>query len=336
MSDVFAETAKGGRYARRNPVLGEAVGDALVVARLEKVGGHQLWSVRCGCGAMQIRTSGQINSALRTRRPLACPECVAEYRRGSADYAREERQRDRLDRVLEGGPVWSIDETQSLCDGVMADLEAEYGSLPEPTLPLPIAVAVGWPYSARDTWMGDFAMRYAREEAAHRKSREAFEYKYAQEWGAREQARADSAAKRAAKQAAVQKINAEKEAAAIERRRSVWMAVQQGANVVDPDKIKAWWGLRSKTEPDRWWMDIEKNLIFGYRQKRNADGALSGLGVDNLEVSEIPFEIRGHVQRGPDFFAVEAPRCRVHGARCAQIRPNCPYLQSDYEAAHER
>ena len=152
---LYREVKTGGRYAPRIPVPGEAVGESRVIERIGLRPGRAgfnsrsaetIWSVACSCGSIQIRTSGQINHALRRGHSLVCPACVKEYQQGSAAYTMDERSRLRLERVLDGGPVWSHWETMTLQAEVLADLEEEFGALDED--PLSIAemqISVGWP-----------------------------------------------------------------------------------------------------------------------------------------------------------------------------------------------
>ena len=143
---LYREVKTGGRHAPRVPVPGEAVGESRVVERVGLRGKDAIWSVACSCGSIQIRSSNQINHALRRGYSLLCPECVKEYQRGSAAYSMDERSRLRLERVLDGGPVWSHWETMALQAEVLADLEEEFGVLDkDPLTVAEMQISAGWP-----------------------------------------------------------------------------------------------------------------------------------------------------------------------------------------------
>lgn len=142
---LYSEIKTGGQYARRTPVVGEFVGDSQVIACIGIRGKDSIWSTLCSCGSMQIRTSGQINNALRNHRSLPCPQCHKEHRGGEYSYRRDQRCLARLHRVLEGGPIWAHYETAELQQQVLSDLEEEFGCLDDKLSIEEMQIANGWP-----------------------------------------------------------------------------------------------------------------------------------------------------------------------------------------------
>jgi len=149
---IFRETAKGGRYRRREPCAGEKVGESKVIEPLgHDDRGATRWSVECPCGKLQIRSASSINYALRHARSLLCPECIGELARGRGIYNAAMRTHAAIERVLDGGPVYTAGEIQFMCDMVRADLEAEFGECEE-VVALPVWVDPGWWESKRPTY----------------------------------------------------------------------------------------------------------------------------------------------------------------------------------------
>jgi hypothetical protein len=144
---VFREAKVGGRFAPRSPIPGEVVGESRVLERLGTREGAIIWSVTCSCARIQIRSSNQINRAIRRGHSLLCPDCISEYRRGSAAYVVDQRSQARLERVLDGGPIWSDFETADLQAQVLADLEEEFGPLDKDShcTIAEMQISVGWP-----------------------------------------------------------------------------------------------------------------------------------------------------------------------------------------------
>jgi hypothetical protein len=108
------------------------------------------FEITCGhCQAPQTRTSAQINFALRKGFPIACPRCVAEGRVvRSCEYA------DIIaERVLDGGPFYTIGEVALMCKDVLSELEAEFGPMSrrdDELLPRDMEIGAGFPYSSGD------------------------------------------------------------------------------------------------------------------------------------------------------------------------------------------
>lgn len=172
---LYREVKTGGRYAPRIPVPGEVVGESRVIERIGVRLGSAgtIWSVACACGTIQIRSSGQINHALRRGYSLLCPDCVNEYQQGSAAYTRDERGKSRLERVLDGGPIWSHWETATLQAEVLADLEEEFGALDEDVFTVAeMQIGAGWPYQAKTPTVEEKEVKAVRnsERAAYRKA----------------------------------------------------------------------------------------------------------------------------------------------------------------------
>ena len=233
----FTEVKTGGRYARRNVVLGEMVGESEVVERLgfglERSRGI-LWSVKCVCGELQIRSSGQINAALRKGHSLSCPPCVKEYLRGSGAYLRDQRSLARLERVLDGGPVWSAYEIADLQAEVLSDLEAEFGPTVERTLTIAeMQSAVGW--KSNDT--------RTLEEKEAEKIRIADNYAYTRASEALDRAAKTANAveledcRRRARELVLRIRNDEFRQAQIEILTERWDQIIKGLDIVNPDKV---------------------------------------------------------------------------------------------------
>lgn len=168
--NIYTEIKTGGQYLARTPVAGEMVGDCKVIEWLGLRGKHAIWSTLCSCGSVQIRTSGQINQALRRRRSLPCPKCLKEYHHGAASYWREQRRLTRIERVLEGGPVWSDYETAELQQQILQDLEEEFGCIDKDSK-LSIGEmqpANGWPYQKKPPKKPQVAEEYWFNDSTYR------------------------------------------------------------------------------------------------------------------------------------------------------------------------
>jgi hypothetical protein len=142
-SDLYREVKTGGRWAQRSIAIGDAIGNSKVLRDLGISSHCRRFEVTCEyCMCKQIRSTGQLNAALRNHKKIACPRCVSEGR-----VARKLEFGDfRLERVLAGGPIYSHYEMQDICDAVLNDLIAEWGYPEEPKESFEIAD--GWPYSA--------------------------------------------------------------------------------------------------------------------------------------------------------------------------------------------
>jgi len=162
---IYREIPTGGQWARRSVTLGERVGQSIVVRDLGIVGRCRRFEITCQfCEAIQIRSAGQINAALRYNRPITCPQCLGEGRLARA----LETQDKRLARVLAGGPMYTCFEIDSICDGVRNDLEVEFGASTHDDIPISdMTIAAGWPYSA-NVPAKDAVAEYIGETAAER------------------------------------------------------------------------------------------------------------------------------------------------------------------------
>ncbi len=231
--EVFREARTGGRYAVRMPVPGEAVGDARVIEIIGKREGRgdTLWSVRCGCGKLQHRTTGQINLALRRGFSLSCPECWLELIRGKSAEAKAARAHARMLRVLDGGPVWSDSETIALANEVRAALEEEFGELPDEESewkPDDFVTAAGWPYSAHRR-VRDLEAEQERRlynKAAHANEARALAVERESLKTARDKEKEVEGAQRIEERAGYARY----------REREAWLAIMRGEDVVSPTK----------------------------------------------------------------------------------------------------
>ena len=171
-ASIFRETREGGRWANRQPIPGEIVGESKVLRSTTIVEGHQIWEVLCPCGKTQLRTSGSINTALRRGGSILCPECLRELRSGGflADWS--DRSTMRIERVLNGGPIWTAEETAALQTSVRRGLEEEFGPLdeerPHSLVDMQLDLT-GWPYSAQHTLS---AIEHAKRQAERAEERE--------------------------------------------------------------------------------------------------------------------------------------------------------------------
>ena len=80
---------------------------------------------------------------------MLCPDCLAETRRGMS----AERRSKLLERVMEGGPIYSFGEQQQICNDVREALEAEICPAEDPDdafSPNDLNIAVGFPHSGGD------------------------------------------------------------------------------------------------------------------------------------------------------------------------------------------
>lgn len=148
---LFRENKTGGRFAPRTPAVGESSSGSTVLRDLgvdEK--GRRQFEITCGrCQAPQTRNSGQINFAFRKGFPVTCPRCMVD------GYAARLLQRSDVitERVLGGGPIYTAWETADMCEGILADLEAEFGPMrrPEDELqPNEMKIGAGFPYAQGD------------------------------------------------------------------------------------------------------------------------------------------------------------------------------------------
>ena len=239
---VYTEIKTGGRYEARVPVVGEMVGDSRIIEYLGKRGGDCIWSALCGCGKMQIRSSAQINSALRRKHSLSCPECVTEYRTGRFGYLQDLRSAFRLERVLDGGPIWSDFEVIQLQDEIRADLEEEFGAIdPDSRMKLDdMQIAAGWPngrktQETRDREDVEAQMRKRRAKHASQQYRKAVEAPQ----------RVDAAEVRAIANALIDRMKKVKAlikeremlAGMAAMREERWARVMGGEDIVNPDKV---------------------------------------------------------------------------------------------------
>lgn len=149
--DVFRETDAGGRWCRRRIAVGDRIGTSTVRRQVGVFDGQTVFEVDCaGCGATQLRGAAQLNHALRWGREVSCPTCLTETNRGRR-YA---RAADRVDRVRDGGPVYTSWEIEQLCEQVRADLVEAFGVAETDDDRMQLAdmvSATGWPYSRAET-----------------------------------------------------------------------------------------------------------------------------------------------------------------------------------------
>jgi hypothetical protein len=152
--EPFHEIRTGGRYARRLPAVGDVVGRSVVLRDLgvsdENPQHGRRFEITCGrCQKPQLRFASHINAILRRGLSVACPDCVHEnFLVHSIEYA------DVItERVLNGGPMYSVGETEMICKDVLAKLEEEFGPAQNPDDefgPSDMMVAAGWPYSVNE------------------------------------------------------------------------------------------------------------------------------------------------------------------------------------------
>jgi len=266
---LYREVKTGGRYAPRIPVPGETVGESRVIERIgvrpgssDNVGSAgTIWSVACACGTIQIRSSGQINHALRRGYSLLCPDCVNEYQQGSAAYTRDERGKSRLERVLDGGPIWSHWETATLQAEVLADLEQEFGALDEDVFTVDeMQIGAGWPYQAKTPTVEEKEVKAVRnsERAAYRKAATALDRLD------KKARKPEIEALRARARELAKRVTDKKLAKAIaDIQREQWIRVMEGEDL-NPDRVTKKAGKARMTaekkqdEPERvflpWWL----------------------------------------------------------------------------------
>ena len=239
---VYTEIKTGGRYEARVPVVGEMVGDSRIIEYLGKRGPDRIWSTLCGCGKKQIRSSGEINSALRRKHSLSCPECVTEYRTGRFGYLQDEKSAARLERVLDGGPIWSAFEVIQLQNEIRADLEEEFGAIdPDSRMKLDdMQIATGWP-NGRKTQETRDREDVEKQKRRRRAEQERYQYQKAVEASKRaEVAEARTIANAFVER--IKKLNAlVKEKEMLEAldavRKERWARVMGGEDIVNPDKV---------------------------------------------------------------------------------------------------
>ncbi len=159
----YREIAAGGAWAPRVVNVGDRVGQSVVLRDLGVASQCRRFEITCHhCDCIQIRSTGQINAALRYGRPLVCPKCV-----GEGYLARKfEVQDRRLERVLAGGPMYTAFEIDDMCSSVLNDLEAEFGPSNDDTPISEMTIAVGWPYSAHEKKKTEDAVDEYVEESA--------------------------------------------------------------------------------------------------------------------------------------------------------------------------
>jgi hypothetical protein len=165
---ISRQVSTGGRMARRTIAVGDRIGQSVVLRDLGTSIKHRRFEVTCHfCERVQIRSAGQINNALRCNCPLVCPDCRREERiirmHAVQDY--------RLERVLSGGPMYTVAELDDICADVIEELEAEHGPVDEDATESPFNVDPGWPYTAqalkKDTvseYLAEFKEREWRRE----------------------------------------------------------------------------------------------------------------------------------------------------------------------------
>lgn len=153
-AEHFREAKTGGCFARRLPAVGDAVGRSIILRDLgtsdERPQHGRRFEITCGhCQKPQIRFASHINAILRRGSAVACPECVREnFLVHSIEYADVI-----IERVLNGGPVYSAGEMEMICKDVRAKLEEEFGpaqNLDDDFGPSDMAVAAGWPWGVKE------------------------------------------------------------------------------------------------------------------------------------------------------------------------------------------
>ena len=170
--DPFHEISTGGRLARREICLGDKIGNSVVLKDLGISLGHRRWEVTCHyCDKVQTRSTNQLNETLRREKHVTCPNCV---RDGFAARGLEVSDK-RLERVLAGGPIYTAFEMDVICDDVKNALFEEYGFVEEDSLftkwtrgemTIPgLAIAEGFPYSAKSKQKADDAMEDYKSDA---------------------------------------------------------------------------------------------------------------------------------------------------------------------------
>lgn len=238
---LFKETARGGQWSRRKITSGESVGESKVLHRVGIVGTNTIWEVQCPCGSVQLRPVGQINQALRRGYSILCPECVTDYRNGRAGYAVDQRVQKRLQRVLNGGPVWSDRETLLLQKAIRRDLEEEFGEVDYEEKFSIADMQVAHPghasprnvrtseeqkaISERRLKADEERKRYRRAVAHAKRQREQEVYELE-----RVQTYTDSLARKKAKEEELERGLADKRA-------ENWERVIAGEDIVNPDKV---------------------------------------------------------------------------------------------------
>jgi len=144
-SPLYCEIPTGGRWSPRQVAIGDRVGQSVVLRDLGVSINCRRFEITCHfCEHIQIRSTGQINDALRRNRPIVCPECLREGRLARAFVVQDKR----LERVLDGGPMYTAFELDDICSDVLFDLEAEFGPSIENESIADLTIATGWPYSA--------------------------------------------------------------------------------------------------------------------------------------------------------------------------------------------
>lgn len=214
------------------------MGESRVIERIGIYPGKAgtIWSVACACGSIQIRPASQINRALRKGYSLLCPECVNDYQHGSAAYARDERSKLRLERVLDGGPIWSVGETATLQAEVLADLEEEFGVLDEDRnwSLSDMQISVGWPGGRKVPTSEEREIKLAKEAdwVAYRRAASALDRLD------KKAKRPEIEALRARARELAKKVQDKKLAKAIaDIQRAQWIRVMEGEDILNPDRV---------------------------------------------------------------------------------------------------
>jgi hypothetical protein len=162
---LYREIPTGGQWARRSVTVGDRIGPSVVLRDLGVSVKCRRFEVTCHfCDCVQIRSTEQINASLRRNRPIVCPECLKEGRL-IRSFAIQDK---RLERVLAGGPTYTLFEIDDMCSDVLSDLEAEFGpSIEDDASIADMTIAAGWPYSAGE-FKKDVVAEYIEESEADR------------------------------------------------------------------------------------------------------------------------------------------------------------------------
>lgn len=137
---------------RMGDLTGKRIGGSVVgacVGRDPRQNNARIYDVSCaGCGRSQFRSSSLLGWKLRHGGSVECPGCVTERARGR----QAEREEAFRERARQGGPVYTVFEVMALQESVRAALIEKFGEPydPDDFMPVPLHVAVGWPYSAND------------------------------------------------------------------------------------------------------------------------------------------------------------------------------------------
>lgn len=148
--ELLRETAAGGRFAPHRIQPGEQFGDLTAIEPVgQRANGAYIWICKCVCGGEALRSSSALNHATREGFRPCCHKCLVEQR-GGLQVVRAEALREAYRKqFVDFRTLWLPRQTSALMTGVLSDLEAEFGPMPDRDEPkLPLDQAAGWPYQA--------------------------------------------------------------------------------------------------------------------------------------------------------------------------------------------